>query len=74
MKTKRIIKRPDTWMKITGIWVMDPDGWRNEGIPWSRKITEKRFRQLCRPSTCSLPGRYRGKIRLKEMIKAKISG
>jgi hypothetical protein len=54
-RRKRIMKSPDQWMKITGIKVRDPDGWRQEGLSWSTRISRLKFLRLTIPSTCSYP-------------------
>ena len=65
-RRKRVMKSPDQWCKITGIQVMDPDGWRQEGLPWSTRISQSKFLRLVIPSTCSLPPRWRRKDRADE--------
>lgn len=46
-----ILYDADTWQQIHGITVKDPDGWRDAGVPWDRRITEARFLALCANST-----------------------
>lgn len=38
------VRTPEEWMWVTGILIMDPDGWRREGDPpWSQPITREEF-------------------------------
>lgn len=53
-----ILRLPETWQKITGITILDPDGWSSEcsGLPIKNGgmlINKKEFLQRARFSTCS---------------------
>ena len=57
MKSKQIKHRPATWEKITGIKIIDSDGWR-DGTSWNKPIDydEWCLRQI--QSTCQFPPDY----------------
>lgn len=44
-------RSPEEWEKELGIKVADPDGWRNAGVPWTRRLTREEFNRLCANST-----------------------
>ena len=48
-------KAPEEWEKITGVEIIDPDGWRNIKKDWADKITIDEFMELATPSTCKWP-------------------
>jgi hypothetical protein len=68
-RRKRVMKSPDQWCKITGIQVMDPDGWRNEGLSWSTRISQWKFMRLTVPSTCCYPASFRFFNRITKLLK-----
>lgn len=46
-------KLPSEWERITGIMVMDPDGWdRTKPDDWFTPITEAEFNSKAAASTC----------------------
>lgn len=45
----------DEWCTITGITVLDPDGWREDGLPWDAPITEAEFGRRAMRSTVRMP-------------------
>ena len=52
---------PEVWEWITGIIVMDDDGWNHgvEAIPnWNTPITKEEFLQKCGVSTCQYPPNF----------------
>lgn len=54
---------PNQWMHITGILVLDPDGWRSNTTnfsarDWEEPITEAEFRERAIHSTCTFPDGY----------------
>lgn len=49
----------DEWCDITGIRVLDPDGWRDDNLPWDAPITEGEFIRRAMRSTVCLPAGWR---------------
>jgi len=47
--TPPIRRRPDEWEKLTGIKVLDRDGWRDGS--WNKPITEEEWNERQRQST-----------------------
>lgn len=46
-------KTPDIWCDVTGIRILDPDGWRRAGDPaWTDPITRLDFMERAGRSTC----------------------
>ena len=45
MNPKPIKHRPETWQKLTGITVLDPDGWRRDNKSWNTPLTEKQWNE-----------------------------
>lgn len=45
------LHHPEYWELKYGFYVMDPDGWRSNGVPWDRAITQTEFQQLVADST-----------------------
>lgn len=45
------LKTPDEWQEVTGVRVLDPDGWRRDGKSWTEAIPEEEFRQRATWST-----------------------
>lgn len=45
----------DEWCSITGIRILDPDGWREDNLPWDAPITEGEFIRRAMVSTASFP-------------------
>lgn len=55
LKMKKPIKhRPATWMKMTGIYVLDPDGWRGDNKSMNAPLTEEEWKWRQSKSTCML--------------------
>ena len=52
----KILLAPKTWEKLTGIEVIDPDGWNRHPImfdaDWAIPITLRQFIDKCGESTC----------------------
>lgn len=53
---KAELKKPEEWEKEVDYKIMDPDGWRNENIPWDQPITKEKFESLAMQSTIKLAG------------------
>lgn len=49
---KEVRHRPATWMKITGITVLDPDGWRCDNKSMYLPLTEEEWNWRQAKSTC----------------------
>jgi hypothetical protein len=45
------LRTPDEWSRIQGVLVLDPDGWREDGKPWTEPITEDEFAKRLAIST-----------------------
>lgn len=41
----------DEWCSIFRVEVLDPDGWREDGLPWDAPITEREFQRRASVST-----------------------
>jgi hypothetical protein len=53
LKMKKSIRhRPATWMKMTGIFVLDPDGWRVDNKSFNAPLTEEEWTKRQQRSTC----------------------
>lgn len=54
-----VMHPPDYWEQVTGILVVDPDGWdRASGhwrAEWGKLMTYEEFRFRCGASTCRYP-------------------
>ena len=52
------LRYPEEWEEIEGVWVRDPDGWRNNNIPWDMPISHATWQTLSGVSTIEImPGR-----------------
>lgn len=38
-----ILRTPADWSELTGIKVLDPEGWRVDGLPYDELITRREF-------------------------------
>lgn len=53
------LRMPEEWERILGFWVRDPDGWRNNNLPWDEPLTRDEFQELAAESTTELmPGQH----------------
>jgi hypothetical protein len=52
------VRTPDDWCKIHQVTVLDPDGWRVDGLSWETHITEQEFHSRVQRSTIG-PLNYR---------------
>ena len=41
----------DEWCSIFRVDVLDPDGWREDNLPWDAPITEREFQRRLSAST-----------------------
>lgn len=48
------LKKPEEWEREFGIKILDPDGWRREGIAWDFLISCEKFEKLAAVSTVKL--------------------
>lgn len=48
------VRTPDEWCELTGIQIMDPDGWdrKNYFVSWNTPITREEFIKKAWMSTC----------------------
>ena len=62
-----MLKKPEEWEEISGIRVVDPDGWRRDGASFDEPCTQAQFRKRCGESTvqgeCKMP-RAHQKVRI----------
>ncbi|MFG3715831.1 hypothetical protein [Micromonospora sp. NPDC047730] len=49
--TRPDLRTPDEWSEVTGLVVLDPDGWRADGRPWSAPLTRADFLKRAMRST-----------------------
>lgn len=47
------LKRPDDWGDEIGVNVLDPDGWRADGMSFETPITREEFMRRVVSSTCA---------------------
>lgn len=45
------LKTPDEWCEELDAQILDPDGWRQDNMPWDLPITREEFDQLMVPCT-----------------------
>lgn len=45
------LRTPEEWSALYGVTIMDPDGWRNEGVAWGTPVSELAYRRLEQAST-----------------------
>lgn len=57
--TALIRRTADEWCALKGVYVHDPDGWRRDGCPWDRPLTEAEFDERAAMSTCGPTTRLR---------------
>jgi hypothetical protein len=55
---KEIRHRPTTWMKMTGIIVLDPDGWRCDNKNMNTPLTEEEWKWRQQKSTCMVKKKH----------------
>ncbi len=48
------IRTPDEWQKLTGITILDPDGWRADGFDFNKPISEADWNRRMLQSTCRI--------------------
>lgn len=49
---------PKTWCSITGITVLDPDGWREDNKDWDEPIAFGEFQRRVNNSTAKYPPKF----------------
>lgn len=58
MTDKTEIKTPNEWQKETGIIIIDPDGWREDGKSFLDEISEAEWKKRMLVSTIMSKGKY----------------
>jgi hypothetical protein len=46
---------PREWQAVTGITILDNDGWRTDNKPFTDEITHEEFTRRAFESTCAFP-------------------
>lgn len=50
--TKEVRRLPRVWERMTGVTVINADGWREDCQSWNKPLTKKEFVKRCYRSTC----------------------
>jgi hypothetical protein len=49
---RKVLRRPATWERVTGIIILDRDGWRTDGKSFYQPLTRAEWNRRQMISTC----------------------
>lgn len=63
MIAPEILRTPEQWCEVTGVEILDPDGWRMDGQHFEEPIGFEEFERRLVYCTIRMPANYYGRHR-----------